>query len=128
MIKVLVVEDDRLTRQGLISIMPWQEHGMQVAGEAANGLEALAFMKKQRVDLALCDIEMPGGSGLDLLARLKELRKKEKKKSRNLSGVCFYPRFLADSLITIKSKIETINEKSRKRRRVFCFLFTNRFM
>ena len=73
MIKVLVVEDDRLTRQGLISIMPWQEHGMQVAGEAANGLEALAFMKKQRVDLALCDIEMPHMDGLKLIEQASAL-------------------------------------------------------
>lgn len=34
MIKVLVVDDDKLVRKGLISMMPWQEFDMKVVGEA----------------------------------------------------------------------------------------------
>jgi len=36
-IKVLVVDDDKLVRRGLISFMPWKDFGMEVVGEASNG-------------------------------------------------------------------------------------------
>src|SRR5262249_50998089 len=44
---------------------------LEVAGEAANGDEALALVKQHDYDLALIDLSMPGLSGLDLIRRLK---------------------------------------------------------
>ena len=69
MMNVLIVDDDRLTRMGLINVMPWKQFGFQVVGEAANGLEALEFMKTGHVDLVLSDIEMPGMQGLEFIER-----------------------------------------------------------
>jgi two-component system, response regulator YesN len=66
-IRVLVVEDDKLARKGLIHAMPWAEHGMTVVGEAANGFDALDFLASHEVDLALTDFAMPGMSGGDLM-------------------------------------------------------------
>ena len=54
---VLIVDDDLLTRQGLMKIMPWSEFNMQVVGEAGNGLEALRFLNGHHVDLVLCDLD-----------------------------------------------------------------------
>ncbi|MGO4498336.1 response regulator [Paenibacillus sp. 2RAB27] len=73
MIRVLIVDDDKLARKGLISIMPWSEHGMQVAGEAANGAKALEFLDQHAVDLMFVDISMPVMSGIELIqaARIK---------------------------------------------------------
>ena len=70
---VLIVEDDRLARMGLIRIMPWKEQGMRIVGEASNGLEALQFMKTSHVDLVLSDIEMPGMQGLDFIEQASAL-------------------------------------------------------
>lgn len=67
MIKVLVVDDDKLVRKGLISAMPWQEFGMQVVGEASNGEKALEFLESQPVDLLLTDLAMPVMSGIELM-------------------------------------------------------------
>lgn len=67
MIKVLVVEDDKLVRKGLISVMPWQQFGMQVVGEANNGEKALELLESQAVDLLLTDLAMPVMSGIELM-------------------------------------------------------------
>lgn len=67
MIKVLIVDDEKLVRKGFISIMPWEQFGMTVAGEAANGERALEFMRSNPVDLLVVDITMPVLSGLELM-------------------------------------------------------------
>ena len=67
MIRVLIVDDDKLARKGLISIMPWSNHDMVVVGEAANGAKALEFMEKHEVDLMFVDLSMPVMSGMELL-------------------------------------------------------------
>lgn len=67
MIRVLIVDDDKLVRKGLISSMPWHEYGMEVVGEAKNGEKALEFVKNHPVDLMLVDLAMPVMSGIDLM-------------------------------------------------------------
>ncbi len=78
MIRVLIVDDDKLARKGLISIMPWSNHDMMVVGEAANGAKALEFMERHEVDLMFVDLSMPVMSGMELLQvarqRFPELR------------------------------------------------------
>nr|WP_255654602.1 response regulator [Cohnella sp. REN36] len=63
----MIVDDDKLARKGLISIMPWSAHGMTVAGEAANGAKALEFLDQQAADLLFVDLSMPVMSGLELI-------------------------------------------------------------
>jgi two-component system response regulator YesN len=67
MISVLIVEDDKLARKGLIHAMPWSEYGMAVVGEANCGHAALDFLEGRNVDLVLTDFSMPGMSGGDLI-------------------------------------------------------------
>ena len=71
MLKVLIVDDDRLARKGLITVMPWEKYGMEVAGECANGVQALEFLGRNRVDLVFSDLEMPVMSGLELIERAR---------------------------------------------------------
>lgn len=73
MLKVLIVDDDKLTRKGLIASMPWSKYGMEIAGEAGNGVTALEFLKENQVDLVLSDLEMPLMSGLDFMQRAQLL-------------------------------------------------------
>ncbi len=67
MINVLVVDDDKLVRKGLISHMPWHVFNMQVVGEAKNGEKALEFLESNEVDLLLTDLAMPVMSGIELI-------------------------------------------------------------
>jgi two-component system response regulator YesN len=67
MMNVLVVDDDKLVRKGLISAMPWHDFDLHVIGEAKNGEKALEFLAAAEVDLLLTDLAMPIMSGLELM-------------------------------------------------------------
>lgn len=67
MIRVLIVDDDKLARMGLLSMLPWEKHDMQVVGGAANGAKAMEFLAANAVDLCFVDLMMPVMSGLDFI-------------------------------------------------------------
>ncbi|TCL62587.1 YesN/AraC family two-component response regulator [Hydrogenispora ethanolica] len=72
MYKILVVDDEKLLRQGLIHLTNWTEHGYIVTGEAANGIEALQFIGTNRPDIVITDIVMPVMGGIELIKKLRE--------------------------------------------------------
>ena len=71
---VLVVEDERDQRRALIETVDWESAGFEVIGEAENGFEALELTETLEPDLILTDIRMPMMTGLELAARVHELR------------------------------------------------------
>lgn len=71
--KVLVVDDDKFARRGIIAEMPWADFGMEVVGEAGHGKQALEIMQGQAVDLLVTDLAMPVMSGLDLMREVQQL-------------------------------------------------------
>ncbi|WP_139997412.1 response regulator [Paenibacillus paridis] len=73
MIKVLIVDDEKIVRKGLVSFMPWQEFGMEVVGEANNGENALQFLETNKVDLLLTDLSMPVMSGIELMKEVRRI-------------------------------------------------------
>ncbi|MCZ7626428.1 MAG: DNA-binding response regulator [Candidatus Methylomirabilota bacterium] len=70
MIRILIADDHTVARRGLIQVVS-EEPGMQVVGEAKNGQELFALLRRQPCDLVVLDISMPGKSGLDVLSELK---------------------------------------------------------
>jgi len=70
MIRVLLADDHEIMRDGLKRILG-AAGDLQVAGEAADGDQALALVKANDYDVALLDMSMPGLSGIDLIKRLK---------------------------------------------------------
>ena len=69
-LRVLIVDDHRIVREGLKRIVQ-DEGDIQVAGEAAESLAALALLRSHPFDVALLDINLPGRSGMDLLKIVK---------------------------------------------------------
>lgn len=72
MIRALIVDDEYFVRKGLISTMPWEEFGIQVAGEAGNGRKALEWLEQEPADLLITDLSMPVMNGFDLMREVRE--------------------------------------------------------
>ena len=72
-IRTLIVDDERLARQKVRTLLEDDEE-IEVVGECANGTEAIAAVRKQKPDLLLLDIEMPGHNGFEVLQRLRSER------------------------------------------------------
>jgi two-component system response regulator YesN len=72
MLNVLIVDDEPFIRQGLNVIIDWEAEGFCIAGEAANGKEALSMLEKQHYDLIIADIRMPVMGGIELLKQTRE--------------------------------------------------------
>ncbi len=70
MIRVGLVDDHTLVRQGLRSLLAMVD-GVEVAMEASDGEEALAALAAQPVDVLLLDLRMPRAGGLDVLRALR---------------------------------------------------------
>jgi DNA-binding NarL/FixJ family response regulator len=69
--RVLIVDDHELARAGLRSMLAGAP-GLEVAGEATDGQEALALCRTLRPDLVLMDVRMPGPNGIAITRTLKE--------------------------------------------------------
>jgi len=77
MFSLLIVDDEPLTREFMKTNIPSIDPGWIVAGEAQDGIEALEFMEKQKVDLVITDIKMPGMDGLALCDKIKAMNQQQ---------------------------------------------------
>ena len=66
MLKIFLVEDESIVREGLRDNIPWQQYGYKFVGEASDGEMALPLIQKTRPDVLLTDIRMPFMDGLSL--------------------------------------------------------------
>ena len=71
-VTVLIVDDERTTREGLAANIPWGELGMEVIGLAADGRSALEMAADVHPDIVLTDVRMPRMDGIALAAAIRE--------------------------------------------------------
>lgn len=72
MYRLLIVDDEPVVLQGLTNLLDWQEYGLELAGTAKSGEEALQFVFSNQIDILITDIRMKNMDGLTLLKKLKE--------------------------------------------------------
>jgi DNA-binding NarL/FixJ family response regulator len=68
-IKVVVADDQRLVREGLVTLLELSE-GIEVAGSAVDGEEAVALAERAKPDIVLMDLRMPRLDGVEATRRL----------------------------------------------------------
>lgn len=73
MIKTIIIDDEPLAIENLRSTLQRLNTGLEVVGTAANIDDGFDLICQQRPDLVFSDIEMPGGSGLDLIRQLRNV-------------------------------------------------------
>lgn len=71
-LRVLLVDDQQLLRRGLSMLLSTVED-LEIVGEAADGAEALAVLRRTEADVVLTDARMPVMDGIELVARCAEL-------------------------------------------------------
>lgn len=71
MIRIVIADDHTIMREGLKRILDGAED-IEVVGEAVDGFEVLAHVRKGGFDLLMLDLSMPGRSGVDLIRQIKD--------------------------------------------------------
>ena len=66
MIKVFLVEDEIIIRNGIKNSINWEMHGYDFVGEASDGELALPMILEKKPDILITDIKMPFMDGLEL--------------------------------------------------------------
>lgn len=69
---ILLVDDEELALLGLEKGIRWDKLGITSRYCAGSMSEALKVLQEHQVDIMICDIEMPGGSGLELIRKVAE--------------------------------------------------------
>ncbi len=71
-IRVLVVEDHNVVREGLVAILSFQSD-IEVVGQASNGLEAVQMLHQTKPHVVLLDLVMPKHDGLGAIPKIKQI-------------------------------------------------------
>ncbi|MNH99505.1 putative response regulatory protein [compost metagenome] len=71
MYKMMLVDDDYITREGLRDLIDWGSLGIEISGEAEDGAEALLVARDLRPDIVITDVVMPVMGGIQLVQTLK---------------------------------------------------------
>ena len=74
MYNVLLVDDERIIREGLAKKISWNSYNMTLFGEAANGEEGLERICNDDIHIVITDIKMPGMDGLELIRRAQQVK------------------------------------------------------
>ena len=77
MIRVIVADDHVIFRQGLLNLLQASKH-IAVAGEAGAGPETINLVTREKPDIAILDISMPGFDGFEILQRIQSQGMKTK--------------------------------------------------
>lgn len=72
MLKVFLVEDEYVVREGIKNNVPWSEHDFLFCGEAGDGEYAYTLIRQQKPDILITDIKMPFMNGLELSRLVKQ--------------------------------------------------------
>lgn len=73
MYRMLIVEDEKIVREGLRDLFDWSGMNVEVAGALESGEEALEFVSDQAIDILFTDIKLTGITGLELAEKLREM-------------------------------------------------------
>ena len=73
MFKVIICDDERIIRQGLKQMVPWEDYHFTTVYTAKDGVEALSLIRQHQPELVITDIRMPRKNGVDLLDDIKDL-------------------------------------------------------
>ena len=72
MLRLVVADDEKFTRDCIVDFTDWSQHGVEIVGVASDGWEAFRLLSETKPDIAILDIQMPGITGLEVIEKLKD--------------------------------------------------------
>ena len=72
MLKMIIVDDEKIIRETIYSIIDWSSLGIEVVAVCKDGIEAFDSIVDEYPDIVMTDIKMPGLSGLELIQKVQE--------------------------------------------------------
>ncbi|WP_159886889.1 response regulator [Paenibacillus puerhi] len=72
MINTILADDEPIIIRGLRKLIPWEELGITIVGEAWTGKGLLELIEKERPGLVVTDISMPDGTGIDVIKEIEK--------------------------------------------------------
>ena len=72
MLRILLVDDEKYTIEGLVSMLDWERFEGELSGTASSGEEALKLLESVRPDVIISDIKMGGMNGIELARQVHE--------------------------------------------------------
>ena len=73
MYKLIIVDDEKIIRETIHSLINWESLDIEVIGLCKNGLDAYDTIQDKNPDIVLTDIKMPGLTGIELIKQVREL-------------------------------------------------------
>lgn len=70
-ISLYILEDEEWLRKGIKKLIPWQKLGLSPAGESGSSQKAIPELLSCKPDIFLCDIKVPGRSGLEVIREVR---------------------------------------------------------
>ncbi len=71
MIRALIVDDEKITRKGMISVIPWDRFDIEIVADVGSASAALALLASRPIDLVFVDVAMPGMNGIELIREIR---------------------------------------------------------
>lgn len=73
-IRIVIADDHPIFRQGLRTILEANKNFI-IAGDAADGIEVIAMIEKERPDVVILDVDMPGKNGVEVVEAFRDAKK-----------------------------------------------------
>lgn len=78
MLKMIIVDDERVSREGLLEFIDWSKYDIEVVGTATNGLEGWNLFSAKAPDIVLTDIKMPLMTGVEMAEKIRAVCRETK--------------------------------------------------
>jgi two-component system response regulator NreC len=76
--RILIVDDHEIVREGISQLIARSRPEWEICGQARNGAQAIEAVQAFEPDVAILDISMPKASGLEVAARITDMRLKSR--------------------------------------------------
>lgn len=73
-LSVIIVDDEMIARKGIRDCLDWEMYGFEIKGLFDTSLQALEYLKTEKIDIVITDIRMPMMDGLELVRESREAK------------------------------------------------------